>query len=84
MTWCSWRDSSCRRAFRDCVSLAGGHRHIERCRRRRGIARVGTVQHLIWKRSPALAGPFGHDLVTVTFGAAFREFVIVQVAVRRT
>jgi hypothetical protein len=39
---------------------------------------------LIWKRSPALAGPFGHDLVTVTFGAAFREFVIVQVAVRRT
>ena len=33
-----------------------------------------------WKRSPALALPFGHTLVTVTFGAAFSVFVIVQVA----
>ncbi|TML95391.1 MAG: hypothetical protein E6G03_08460 [Actinobacteria bacterium] len=33
-----------------------------------------------WKRSPAAAFPFGHDLVTVTFGAALSVLVIVQLA----
>ncbi|TML95390.1 MAG: hypothetical protein E6G03_08455 [Actinobacteria bacterium] len=36
---------------------------------------------LAWKRSPAFAFPFGHDLVTVTFGAALSVFVIVQLPV---
>ena len=34
-----------------------------------------------WKRSPACALPPGQALVTVTFGAALRVFVIVQLAV---
>ena len=34
-----------------------------------------------WKRSPVAAGPLGHAFVTVTFGAAFRMFVIVHEAV---
>ena len=33
-----------------------------------------------WKRSPALALPFGHTLFTVTFGVALRVFVMVQVS----
>jgi hypothetical protein len=36
---------------------------------------------LIWNLSPDAALPFGQDFVTVTFGAAFSEFVIVQLAV---
>ena len=33
-----------------------------------------------WKRSPAFAGPFGHDFVTVTFGGAVSLFLNVQAA----
>src|SRR5438128_1227042 len=39
------------------------------------------VLRFTWKRSPSAPLPFGHDFVTVTFGAALRVFVSVQLAV---
>jgi len=48
---------------------------------KRNGTNVGTPLDALpfsWKRSPAFAGPPGQDLVTVTLGAAFSVFVIVQ------